>query len=478
MTPGRVPVWPLLPPSVYVRQPSKPLPFAHLVPAYHCGTEVKALVQAACHDFYEVWESLEANQGELDSRVADDVSMDAFPGERLPRFRFTACVSRAERRFGHSQLLAPAYHRVEAITRPIHDTPAGRRADLQLERIDSFEAIHPEWMGLAEASDNVFATWEWNSIWWKHFGQGRTLLAYACRDADGRLLAVLPLYLWAKRPLRVIRFVGHGPADQLAPICRPEDRDATAYALLGALDESPPGWDILLGEQFLATEGWRARLGAKVVGTIPFPILRCPSGGWEQFLASRSAHFRKKLRHRERTLERTHALRYRLADDPLQLQEDLDLLFRLHDARWSDGSSFTGAREAFHREFAAVSQDRGWLRLWFLELDGHPVAAWYGFRFGTAESYYQAGRDPVYDRLSVGFMLVMQSIRAAFDDGMREYRFLRGGEAYKYRLANEDPGLEILARSRGAAGAAVVATGVAAYRVPSLRNAARERLQT
>lgn len=104
MTLGRVPLWPPLPPSVYVRRPSARLPFplgeprsalfgwgrhalwqgvkalglgpgdAVLVPAYHCGTEIEALVQAglACR-LYEASESLEPDQGELDSLVDDQV---------------------------------------------------------------------------------------------------------------------------------------------------------------------------------------------------------------------------------------------------------------------------------------------------------------------------------------------------------------------------------------------------------------------
>jgi CelD/BcsL family acetyltransferase involved in cellulose biosynthesis len=37
---------------------------------------------------------------------------------------------------------------------------------------------------------------------------------------------------------------------------------------------------------------------------------------------------------------------------------------------------------------------------------------------------------------------------------MREYKFLSGGEAYKGRFANEDPGLETIALARGVRGRA------------------------
>ena len=102
--------------------------------------------------------------------------------------------------------------------------------------------------------------------------------------------------------------------------------------------------------------------------------------------------------------------------------------------------------------------ERGWARLWLLEVDGAPRAAWYGFRFGGADSYYQAGRDPAWERQSVGFVLLVHTIRSAVEDGLAEYRFLRGAEPFKYRFANADPGLVTVARANGALGRATVTT--------------------
>ena len=82
-------------------------------------------------------------------------------------------------------------------------------------------------------------------------------------------------------------------------------------------------------------------------------------------------------------------------------------LLRLHAARWEDASAaFEPELEAFHREFAAVALERGWLRLWICEVDGSPVAAWYGLRYAGCECFYQSGRDPAWDEHSVGFVLL------------------------------------------------------------------------
>lgn len=68
------------------------------------------------------------------------------------------------------------------------------------------------------------------------------------------------------------------------------------------------------------------------------------------------------------------------------------------------------------------------------------------------ESYYQSGRDPDWDHASVGAGILEHSIMEAFADGMREYRLLRGDEAYKSRYATHDPGVATVLAARGYAG--------------------------
>jgi CelD/BcsL family acetyltransferase involved in cellulose biosynthesis len=336
---------------------------------------------------------------------------------------------------------------------------------LIVEPIASLDAVRDEWSALAEAGGNVFSTWEWASIWWRQRGHDRALALHACREPGGRLAAVLPLYLVSARPVRIARFLGHGPADELGPVCAPADRGAAARALAEAAVRLRIG--TLFAELLPGGYPWKAELGGKVVGREASPTLSLD--GWEPYLAGRSANFRQQVRGRERRLARAHAVAFRLADDPSRLDDDLALLFGLHAARWGAESPFLSWRE-FHVEFARVALERGWLRLWFLELDGRPAAAWYGFRFGRVESYYQAGRDLAHGDASVGFVLIAHTIREAAGDGMREYRFLRGGEPFKSRFADADPGLETVAVTHGVRGWLVGATAAATLRSDRVRS--------
>jgi CelD/BcsL family acetyltransferase involved in cellulose biosynthesis len=337
---------------------------------------------------------------------------------------------------------------------------------LTFDLLDGIDAADAEWSRLAEAAGNVFSTPEWASVWWSHFGAGRDLRVLAGRDDDGSTVVVLPLYVNRTRPLRVLRFVGHGVADQLGPVCAPADRGRVADALRPLLADRRWRADLLVGDRVSGAEGWSDQTGATVLLAEPSPTLAIAGQSWDEFLASKSKNFRDQVRRRERKLAKSHELSFRLSDGE-RLAGDMGTLLRLHAARWEDASAaFKPELEAFHREFAAIALERGWLRLWICEVDGNPVAAWYGLRYAGCECFYQSGRDPAWDEHSVGFVLLAHSIRSAFEDGMFEYRFLRGGDAYKGRFADGDPGVETMVVGRGSLGRPAVAAVGAIGRLP------------
>jgi CelD/BcsL family acetyltransferase involved in cellulose biosynthesis len=434
----------------------------------------KRLPEGGAPLLFPVGASAKAN---LLHRLADDgihaEDLRPAPHPALPSAEFPGATALRDRLVGvpvHQELRLDQIERIVNAVRRRRSKPLSPRVEL----VPDLDSMRVEWNELAAKSRNVFATWEWNSIWWRHFGQRRALLTTACYAADGSLDAVLPLYLWSVRPLRIVRFLGHGAGNELGPVCGDTARVAAASALRSTL--ASVDCDVFFAEELPATDGWPALLGAKVHRRIGDPLIRLDAATWDDFLASRSPNFRQQIRRRERKLEREHGLRYRLTHDASSLQEDLDTLFRLHRARWRDRPSSFAASEAFHREFAAHAFEQGWLRLWSLELRGEAVAAWYGFRFCGVEFYYQAGRDPTWTDSTVGFVLLAHSVRAALEDGMDTYRLGRGATPYKARFASEDPGLEAVVLSRSVRGAAAVAGGHVARSFRPLKNALKAPL--
>jgi CelD/BcsL family acetyltransferase involved in cellulose biosynthesis len=316
----------------------------------------------------------------------------------------------------------------------------------RISTIPCFEAVVDEWTRLAATGGDVFATWEWATTWWDHFGAGRQLDLAGCYDEESRLAGILPLYTSSVGPFSVTRLIGYPVGSRSHLICAPADRAAIAGGLVAALRHRNS--DLFIGEGLPADEGWDRHIEGAVVASVPSPTLSLESySAWNDYLASRSSSFRKMLRHEERALQRDHGLAFRRTTSFDELECDLDTFIALHFDRWATGSNLLrGSRIAFHRAFARVALERGWLRLWFLELDDKPVAAWYGFRFGGVDTYYQAGRAsaPLHRGRSLGTVLIAHTIREALADGITEYRFGPGGGAYKYRFTDDDPGLQTL----------------------------------
>jgi CelD/BcsL family acetyltransferase involved in cellulose biosynthesis len=326
---------------------------------------------------------------------------------------------------------------------------------LRVEPVESLRACRADWTALARESANIFSTWEWADTWWRHFGTEGALALALARDAEGRAVAILPLHIEHRAPLNVARFVGYGVADQLGPVCHPSQ----AAAASRALDEASADQDILLADRLAGSMSWD-ELGGHVIHVEESPVIALEQeGGWDAYLDARSANFRQQVRRRARRRRRGFEVSYRLCEDPARLKADMDTLLALHAAHWGSRSdAYAGLREPFHRAFAAVAQERGWLRLWLAECEGEPVAAWYGFRFAGVESFYQSGRDPAWDRHAVGAALLEHTIHAAYTDGMREYRLLRGNERYKRRYATTLDHVQTVAVAHDTIGRGVVAT--------------------
>ena len=330
--------------------------------------------------------------------------------------------------------------------------------------VDALEPLRDAWEGLTANGGNIFATWHWNELWWRHYGRGRRLRVVVA-TRDGEVEAIVPLFFWSARPLRLLRLVGHGHGDRLGPICDGDEPGAPGQALRDALQAVPH--DLFVGDWLAGGRDWAQALGGRVVRTTGYPILALEGRSWEEILAGTSPRFRKNVRQSRNRLERRHAVRFR-SPDADTLAGDLDTLFALHRARFGDheGCHFCGEYEPFQREFATLAFDRGWLRLLLLELDGKAVAAEFGFLFHDVYFAYQGARNPAWDKESVGFVVEVETIRRTLEEEAVEFRFLGGEEAYKYRFATEDPRLETVAAGRTARGRLAGATLATAWRLP------------
>jgi CelD/BcsL family acetyltransferase involved in cellulose biosynthesis len=374
--------------------------------------------------------------------------------------------------------------------KPSRPTPASRPLVCSIETIEEvegFRRLRPEWDDLlaSSASNGVFLTWEWLFTWWKHLGGRRRLSILAVRSA-GELIAIAPLALRPRNfgrlaPFRSLEFLGTGSvgSDYLDLIVR-AGREELA---LTALAEHLARGKVMLEMAQIRTGGSLARDLAERIeergwspsasGTAVCPYIDLAGQTWGSYLAGLGPAHRANLQRRLRNLERSSALLFSEAKSEDERHEFLAHLIDLHNLRRSEmgGSEAfnTPGLLAFHEEFSALARQRGWLRLYLLRLDGKPVAALYGFRYGRVFSFYQSGFDPAYRKQSVGLVVMGLTIRRAIEEGAAEFDLLHGDEGYKSLWARERREIGRLEvyppRPRGAIQRAVNALGRGARRL-------------
>jgi CelD/BcsL family acetyltransferase involved in cellulose biosynthesis len=152
---------------------------------------------------------------------------------------------------------------------------------------------------------------------------------------------------------------------------------------------------------------------------------------WDRYLATLAPTRRQTLRRKERNLRRNHSVVITDYDGD-RLHEGWGHLVQLHERRWNGAGALRDPGVVrLHRRFAAELAAQRQLWLTTLDLDGQPAAAWYGFTYGDTVYFYQSGRDPRWDRESVGLVLMGAMIRRAIEHGYRRFDFLRGEDVYK-----------------------------------------------
>jgi CelD/BcsL family acetyltransferase involved in cellulose biosynthesis len=379
-------------------------------------------------------------------------------------------------RYGYRRWARPALRRAYRRARSSLGTEDGKgrpptlvpkpAAGLSRDRVEvigdgpALGELEGEWRALAELRGNAFITPEWFSAWRTRYGEAADPVMIVARESSGALKGVMPLARGRSAWPRSMWIGGSPLADHLHPTARDPSGDVEVAAAAGRkLGAQITGWSAIVLKNVDAGADWpkamksatRASLASVAYRQAQLPYIDLPHS-WEAYLATRSRNFRSQLGRKLRSLERDHHVRFRHTIEPRELDRDLATLFRLHDARWElrGGSSLTERARAFHRDFSAAALRRGWLRLWLMEVDGEPVAAWYGWRLGGRYSYYLAGFSPRWSDASVGLLLLAHTVRAAIEEGAVVYDMLLGEEDYKRRFASAVRPVETVVLTRAA----------------------------
>jgi CelD/BcsL family acetyltransferase involved in cellulose biosynthesis len=318
----------------------------------------------------------------------------------------------------------------------------------EISRYEDWIGIKERWDGLVSesANNNFFSTFEWLSSWWRHFGEGRSLLILLVMEEE-RITGLVP---WMISPggrkgfsYRKIEFIGAGSSDW-ADLILPEADDRKLDLIAEHLERRSDAWDVAsfwemkegkLSEAFFEAVA-RRKLTSQVAADSVCPFIRL-EGTWEDFYNERTTAKSRSYRRRDlKRMEKNGALRFRVLHDLSAEPGIAEAIFQLGRQACPD---IFGDREqvGFLRETLAALSRAGRLQVPVLELDKELVCFFIGFVYNDQFLAYLTGYDRRYSYGSPGEATLHMLLEHCFAAGMKQFHFLRGPEAYKFKWASE-----------------------------------------
>lgn len=337
---------------------------------------------------------------------------------------------------------------------------------------NGFDALKREWDTLVELADaHIFQSFEWQRLWWKHFGGKNRLHIIVFRKKE-ELIAIAPLYLERvsllyKFSFWKLNFIGssvpagnstgvfvdYSPTDYLDLIVRPEYEDHIAELFLLYLEKAGDqfnqvNFDEVSEESFLIRKVVPAmekrNWSLKKIRQENCPRINLPDS-MEEYLLELSGKVRYELRYSKRAVTEKELFRVETPESLESARRMFDEFVRLHQMRWNSQGLPGIFADQNYLEFLSDVTDavfkRGWLRMKIVKTtDDQSLAVDYAFMFNNRLYDYQKAFDvesPLSSKYGPGKTLFYYLMEEAIYEGCTVFDLLRGDEKYKMRIAND-----------------------------------------
>lgn len=323
-------------------------------------------------------------------------------------------------------------------------------AILEFQQFDNHNDFETWWNRLLTNSidNHPFLTYEWLTLWWKHFGKGKELKLYTLENEKEVSLVVPVMYstckvLGSKRTK--VEFVASGDSDyqsfivtnfqeaakgvnQLIESIMRDSNDADC-ALFGEVPEDSVTARLLEGVEAGSS-------GTSHSSTSSCPYVQLPNN-YEMYSQTLGSNMRRNLKIWERQAVKDYRVEFVKYDEIGTVEEGMKIFFDLHQkrqvAKGNSGVFSSGEKKSFHEDLAKAFAKKGWLGLFFLTFNDTPVSAIYSYEYNGKLYAYLCGFDPEYAKYRPGHLAFKNLIKYGIDRNLKELDFLRGDEEYKSR---------------------------------------------
>lgn len=307
----------------------------------------------------------------------------------------------------------------------------------------TLESLGPLYTGSGRKLNwsSVFVTPVWLRAWWRVFGGGWEPRVRVIREAD-RVIGIAPLMVKGDAAY----FIGDTDVCDYQDFIITPGSEGGFFAAL--LDDLKSGGirrlelehvrpDAAVCKEMVNIARSRGCQAECAVAEVTVET-RLPAT-WEEYLGGLKPKQRHEVKRKLRRLAETGEVNFRLVGDISAVPGFMERFFKLFtESRAGKAEFLTEQRATFFRLIVDEMSGAGLLKLGILELDGREMASVICFDYNNAIYLYNSGYDPAYDYLSVGLLSKVLCIRESIGMGRARFDFLKGAEAYKYRLGGQE----------------------------------------
>lgn len=312
-----------------------------------------------------------------------------------------------------------------------------------IRNVDEFIRLESAWnLIVQDCKLSIFSSFDWLSIWWKHFGKNRKLIILTAKEKD-KIIGIAPLmYSVYSRlgSIGAIEFIGT-PHSDYNDFLILEKREEVLEAFCEYLKNLPERWSYIKLTNIPESSpnlGAIKKLFKNCKPICKSPFMKLPDS-YDQFFSSLGHNLRHNLRKNQKELSARFKMDFVDCSSAELCSFGMCSLFELHQKRWLhkgySGLLASNEVKSFHMELAQVFAKKNQLILLLLKLSDVPVAVSYGFKHDAKFYFYLQGLDPEnkYFKYAVGNQIVACTVKKCISCSISEFDFLNGGEAYKKR---------------------------------------------
>jgi CelD/BcsL family acetyltransferase involved in cellulose biosynthesis len=303
----------------------------------------------------------------------------------------------------------------------------------------SFMRLAPEWEALTNScKGEPFYRHEFIRIWIDNFAPRAKLRVLLARDGFGSLVAALPLIEERAKmlgmPVQQLSAAANDHSCRFDLIANHTDAEEAGQAFWAHL-AADRSWDLLrLTDVPEGGNAWHLYNAAMSVGypvkaqeSLDSPYISLPSTNAEMQTQLQSK-FRANLRRRRRKLEEKGHVTVERITGGIELQGKLEEGYDLERSGWKGHGGTAIAQSTptwgFYSELARTAAYGGYLSLYFMRLDGEPVAFQYGLT--REDRYYllKPAYSEAHAECSPGQLLMAEVLEDCIARGVKEFDFL------------------------------------------------------